>query len=134
MFRGALQAARCRTQRASRTSLQRFPSPSPPRPLSTDSTTYGSGRAKQAVDEFRAAQVFDSGTFATWRRSEYPTGDRAATRTEQLVWLAKQSLAASVSCTKEASSTTTPTNNTASQDKLRPICSWDGPTVWAHLW
>jgi hypothetical protein len=77
---------------------------------------------------------------------ETPAGLRPdnanASQTEQTVWLANQSLAASVACKSNAANESRRQGETAGHDKQHPAntaslssnLAWNGPTVWAHLW
>jgi hypothetical protein len=78
--------------------------------------------------------------------SETPAGLRpdnaSALQTEALVWLAKQSLAASVARKSKFASESRPQGEIAGHGKqhsantvsLSSNLAWNGPTVWAHLW
>jgi hypothetical protein len=90
-----------------------------------------------------AAQTSKVETFTTWRQSAYTESNDTVARTEQLVCLAKQSLAASMTRKSDTANLKHAANGFVKQDKqedptnakiLRPTRAWDGPTIWAHLW
>jgi hypothetical protein len=101
-------------------------------PLSTQSAT---------VDQTRTSQTFSSQGDASTSPG-CPVVDAKPTRTEQLVWLAKHSLAASQVRKCGDASAIESERIAMNQEKQGGTHSsghsypqaWDGPTVWAHLW
>jgi len=112
--------------------------------LSTDSAPTCDQFVKQAVDQLQEAQALRAdGTYGLPKGHQVAT--EKVTRTEQLVWLARHSLASS-STVQTCDITFTSTARfdkeiIAHRDReiatsVSTDCtkSWDGPTVWAHLW
>jgi hypothetical protein len=110
-------------------------------PLSTPSAPRSNDRVQPTLDQLRTSQTFNPRSDA----STYPgcpVGDVKSMRTEQLVWLAQQSLAASAARKRDVASATETERAAIIQDKPEAATpswssypqAWDGPTVWAHLW
>jgi hypothetical protein len=110
-------------------------------PVSTRSTSGHEPAVKKALNQFHTSQDHHPGNAAAWPsaarrklRLEQPN------RAEQLVWLAKRSLAA---CSAQNAVSTDRSDKHVPSHEKRDIAtsptldctnSWDGPTVWAHLW
>jgi hypothetical protein len=141
MMRAPILFAPCLITSAARSSPQRL-SLTPTRWTSTDSVTARSECVEKTVNELKAAQASSSATFADWRRVAYGNGVAQFTRAEQLVWLAKRSLAASVPTESDATNALQALEKTASQEQngqtaaKLPVSTsnWATPSVWAHLW
>jgi hypothetical protein len=109
--------------------------------ISTQSTSGYAQAIKKALDQSQMLELHHAGDRAAWpsaaRQKLGPEQPKAA---EQLVWLARRSLAASSA--QNAVSTDRAEKNLPSHEKregatpptLDCTKSWDGPTVWAHLW
>jgi hypothetical protein len=113
MLRGFILHGRSSATRIS--PLQHVPRHAPIQRLSIDSTAGCGTHAKQA------------GTAGTETCGEHGLDHGKGTRIEQLVWLAKQSLATSIATGHKKRRVA----KTCTQRCAQP---WDGPTVWAHLW
>jgi len=143
MITSTSRAAQFGTKITSRICRRHLPSFTPTLRHSTNTACDCGRRVKQAVDELRDAHTSSSGTFAAWRRSQYQTSHEESTPTERLVWLAKQSLAASVKPKTYVANAGQAAGASTGQERREyqkaasfsgPTCTWDGPTVWAHLW
>jgi hypothetical protein len=138
IMRAPIHFAHGRTSSGSRARIQLTPT----RWTSTDSVTARSEGVQKAVNELKAAQASNSATFVDWRRVAYGNGVAQYIRAEQLVWLAKQSLAASVTSESDTTKAIQAPDNTVSQEQngqtaaKLPVSTsnWAAPSVWAHLW
>ncbi|KAH3974812.1 hypothetical protein HBI81_097590 [Parastagonospora nodorum] len=112
--------------------------------LSTDSAPTCSRFVKQVADQFQKTQVLRTDG-ASGLSPMNQVAAKKVTRTEQLVWLARLSLASSsMEQTRDITFTSTARSDkdmTVHRDReiatsVSTDCtkSWDGPTVWAHLW
>jgi hypothetical protein len=110
-------------------------------PLSTQSAPRCNDRVQQTVDQLCTSQTFHPRSDASTSPGR-PVADPKTTRTEQLVWLAQQSLAASTARKSDVTSATASERAVMSHEKQGSASpsrsshpqAWDGPTVWAHLW
>jgi hypothetical protein len=94
-------------------------------------------RVRQPVQQLQAAQS----SKADGVSSSSPVRQAKSTRTEELIWLVKQSLAASVSSKKTSAATSEVRKHEMSLGKREEpqqpkfyTEAWDVPTIWAHLW
>ena len=122
-----------------------MPSPAATRLYATDTAADRSqqSQSKEVVDKPQDAQSTDSGSFASWRRKQYGTSNAQSSPAKQLLELTQQSLAASgphktvnanADQTANAYTAHEMQDHRAAASYYSSSFTWDGPTVWAHLW
>ncbi|KAH7394542.1 hypothetical protein BKA66DRAFT_438880 [Pyrenochaeta sp. MPI-SDFR-AT-0127] len=113
------------------------------RPLSTGVASECTMRVNQAIKELKDAKASAEKSVPISKSSLQPAGVRRTTRTEQLVWLAKQSLRVSKvrknnatqhKSAAEGDHLQTPGYNATPEPTLLRRRSWEVLSTWSHLW
>ncbi|KAE8855598.1 hypothetical protein PTNB73_09884 [Pyrenophora teres f. teres] len=116
----------------------------PKRGLESSSAADRTKYVNQAVNELQAAQRTTNTSRIVNKICQRLAKDRATTRTEQLIWLARYSLDASAAHKRNVDGDGKPAaeekSKVADDGKQTTTCeeddgqAWEAASVWTHLW